>query len=633
MDASNGSTPPGSFDIQVEELDETDDLAQHPENVKITLWPHQLTLLKRCQEFENDKVPLSKFKSLTRPPMSVDPTDFLRTQIGIIGDKVGSGKSYVILSLIANNDIATSSASTIKSYGRNKVVFSMVPERTVNIRTNLLVIPHNLVTQWESYIKEFSSDLKYLIISRARHIDDLYERTDRNLSDINLIVVTATTYLRFAHFLTSRDLRMQRVIYDEVDNVNLPSCVPIKANFYWFVTASYGNLLYPKGYNKYDYALRRNIWYCAGLRNSGFIKDLFTDITDNLEKRYCRVLVIKNKEAYIERSISLPPIQNHYIHSKTPVAVALLDGFVDREIIQSLNAGDATSAMQRIAPTQRNTEENLVTIQIDRYVRELRNYDARIDMATNLIEFNTPEQRDAEISRLHNRRRDLQAKIDGINERIKSTNTCCICFDDIKQKSIAPCCSNAYCFLCVNLWLIQHPNCPLCKEPLTPGAIYVVDETMSTETGADASSSIITPTVQEPSSAFDKLKNLEMILRHKIAADGKVLIYSSYEMSFTNIVPILLQHNIPFAHLKGHEPHIRYTLERYKTGELRVLLVNTRNYGSGLNLECTTDIIMFHKFEGEIEKQVIGRANRPGRTSPLSLWYLLYENEMLQISQ
>ena len=47
-----------------------------------------------------------------------------------------------------------------------------------------------------------------------------------------------------------------------------------------------------------------------------------------------------------------------------------------------------------------------------------------------------------------------------------------------------------------------------------------------------------------------------------------------------------------------------------------------------MNLEMTTDIIIFHKMNDELEKQVIGRGQRLGRTSQLNVHYLCYENEM-----
>ena len=105
------------------------------------------------------------------------------------------------------------------------------------------------------------------------------------------------------------------------------------------------------------------------------------------------------------------------------------------------------------------------------------------------------------------------------------------------------------------------------------------------------------------------------------------MIFSAYENSFTNITPILDKLEIQYDYLKGNGYQINAIIDRYKNGSVKVLLVNTRQYGSGLNLENTTDVILFHKFDTEIEKQVIGRAQRFGRKEPLHVHYLLYENE------
>ena len=57
------------------------------------------------------------------------------------------------------------------------------------------------------------------------------------------------------------------------------------------------------------------------------------------------------------------------------------------------------------------------------------------------------------------------------------------------------------------------------------------------------------------------------------------------------------------------------------------MLLNAKYYGAGLNLQITNDIIIYHRFDKETEEQIIGRANRYGRTEPLSVYYLLHDNE------
>ena len=133
-----------------------------------------------------------------------------------------------------------------------------------------------------------------------------------------------------------------------------------------------------------------------------------------------------------------------------------------------------------------------------------------------------------------------------------------------------------------------------------------------------------------PNKEFDKLKNLEILLKN-IDKNSKILIFTEYDISFESIVNILDTNNIKYSFLKGNKYSIENKLNNYKNNDLNVLLININFYGCGLNLENTTDIIMFHKFDAEIEKQVIGRAQRCGRTSALNIHYLLNENEIANI--
>ena len=59
-------------------LIEASEKAEQPRNCEVTLWDHQLKMLHRCQEIEKTE------------------------KYGIISDQPGSGKTYVVLSLINN---------------------------------------------------------------------------------------------------------------------------------------------------------------------------------------------------------------------------------------------------------------------------------------------------------------------------------------------------------------------------------------------------------------------------------------------------------------------------------------------------------------------------------------------------
>jgi SNF2 family DNA or RNA helicase len=125
---------------------------------------------------------------------------------------------------------------------------------------------------------------------------------------------------------------------------------------------------------------------------------------------------------------------------------------------------------------------------------------------------------------------------------------------------------------------------------------------------------------------FDKLKNLEILLKSK--KEAKILIFSNFDNTFHKITPILDKLSVRYEYIKGNGDQIKAVVHRYKSNVLDVLLVNTRNYGTGMNLENTTDIIMLHKLDTQLETQVIGRAHRFGRIGALNVYYLLHENEI-----
>lgn len=613
-----------SYDIRIEELDENSATAPQPAGAKLPLKRHQLTLLSRCMAFERDKIRLNDVQML-RNLQQWQPDDYLRTRIGILGDRAGSGKSFVLLALMLENR-SIGEDSVVKSYGCNRVI--LCTRDAVRARkTNLLVIPHNMCAQWDAYVKTFTDTTKFrhLMVHNSKCLATLHEL---NVDEYDLLVVTCTCYNRVADIMTSRSVKFHRVVFDEIDNVSLPSCLSVDAAFTWFVTASFGNLLYPRGYSGWDSSIQKYVWRATGLKNSGYVKNLFIDLYNNVSTDYVKVLVVKNKDEFVMNSIQLPPMSSHMVLCRTPTSISLLHGVVDNAIIDSLNAGDLQSALQHVSSANKNTEENIVTVILDKLQRQHQSIENRLTFAQNAPPdtYESEAEQAADVARLQKRLDEVAQKMSSIRERIVSSDSCCICFDDIEHKTITPCCSNSYCFRCINMWLARRNMCPLCKKTLISSQLYVVDDAPPAQPVAAPEA----PSEEEVNEKFDKIKNLEIILR-KRTPGSKFLIFASYDNSFAHIVGVLIKLDIPHSYLKGNHDVVKNIVKRYKDGDLPVLLVNTKNYGSGMNLENTTDIIMFHKFDTEIEKQVIGRANRMGRTAPLNVWYLLHENEMQRV--
>ena len=593
--------------IEITELDETFPIADQVPDTFPQLKHHQLTLLQRCLDFEHERIPIISSQE--------NQENYFRTQIGIIGDRTSSGKSMVILALVMNNKPIIPEA-LIKTFGFNKVVISQV-ERFNYVNTNMLVIPHNLRAQWSEYIENYCKPekLKSLIIFKSKHFEDLQ---NNELQTYDLIVVTCTFYNRLCHIINNAKFKLRRVFYDEIDSILINSSEKVDTCFQWFVTASYKNLLHPRGEHTWDPSISRYITKASGMRTTGFLKNLFVDLS-NADKQYTKLLILKNKDSFVDQSFYLPEIITNIIVCATPLTINILNGIVDRNVINCLNAGDLEGAIAHINPSHRNTECNIIDILINKCENTLKNLETRIIFTRQLF-YNNENDRTSEINKCMQKISDVNSTIANLKSRIESTDTCCICYDNIDKKTILSCCSNAYCFKCINIWLSTSVFCPLCKTIVAKKDIYVVSD------DADMPDIVIDA---RPNAKKDKMQNLEAVLKNIMTdTKRKVLLFSSYERTFSQITQVLDSVGIRYAILKGNNNHIGNTVNNYKNGETQVLMINTHSYGSGMNLENTTDIIMLHKLDPEFEKQVIGRAQRSGRTQSLNVWYLLHDNEV-----
>jgi hypothetical protein len=596
------------------ELDESSPAADDLTGCDIVLRPHQRTLLHRCLMIEQGPVQLADiplFASLfmdSARMLERHPHNHLRTRVGIIGDKAGSGKSFVMLAIVqaGREGPARGLDPVVSSVAGNRVALS-VRQQVAELGLSLLVVPHNLCVQWRGYVERFGGGLKHAFVSRSRDLPAL--REPGALEAIDLLVVTSTFHNSVAGIIGKRCIR--RVLYDEADSLTIPCCVAVDAGFHWFATASYRNML--------SVCMPSN----TGVRSSGFIKNTFAGLREtSMSRAFAYALVVKNGDAFVDNSLRLPEPSVRFVRCKTPLSLRVLNGLAERAVIDSLNAGDVPSALMHICPANRDTEDNIVSVLMEKLERQAHNLGLHAASVQEMAFDGGEEARAAEAARVGNKLAELRGRMECIRERVKGADMCCICYEEIANKTVVPCCSNAFCFSCINKWIFRVTRCPLCKAELKISNLLVV-------TSKEEELPLPPPPPPGPGPHLDKLQNLEQILVERCATPGasKVLVFSSFDNAFADIVSMLTRVGLRHRFLKGNLYTVAGIERDYRQGGLDVLLVNTSNYGSGLNFENTTDVVMLHKFDTEVEHQVIGRAQRCGRETPLNVWYLLHETE------
>lgn len=615
------------YDVDVQELTVGSCVTHGLDNVLgVSLMPHQQRALARCREMEDSRV----------RQHDDAPGTYMKTSIGIYGDAVGTGKSHVMLALVAgDSQVSTITELTdsdsdscvrtrLRTFADGKIRVSEV-DNLRPIKTSVIAIPHALTSQWEGYVKTMqeAGAVKVLVVSRKKALDRL---TPTNIREFDLIVVTNSFYEDLCRILVLHRLRVRRLVVDEADTIVITSSMTIAARFTWFVTASYGNLMFPMGNARYEPLLRQSICVAKGLVHQGFIRMLFLKLHATLFRSHFRRLVVKNSAHSIQTSMqeSCMSVRHEMVPSLTPHSIRVLTGIVDRVVIECLNAGDVASAVKQIAPENRHTEQNVVMLMAESYTDRLRLIERKVKSLTESAESQSPEFV-REVCRLTKIAGDLTHKVDCMRIRLLEDDVCCICLDKAELNAVVPCCTTKMCFECITRWVVAKSSCVLCRKPLNFSDLHVIEP-------GEKSNNVSVEVVKKVQ--FDnvcgahntKMQNLEVILRHHVR--GNTMIFSNYEKSFEAICACLTSMGKTYDYLRGGHRQISNTVESYKDGRTDVLLINPTHYGGGLNLENTTDILMFHALNTEVEKQVIGRAHRMGRTSDLRVWHLLHENEL-----
>lgn len=134
---------------------------------KYVLKNHQLTTLYYMLELEKM---LFNVKRIVKDPVAADTSlEVLSshyTNIGVLSDKVGAGKSYCVMALL--NEAKSFQVKQLPfrsaTWGCNEIKTN----EFTRLNTNILLVPHGLVGQWKKYLE--GSGLKFYTIQKAKDI-------------------------------------------------------------------------------------------------------------------------------------------------------------------------------------------------------------------------------------------------------------------------------------------------------------------------------------------------------------------------------------------------------------------------------------------------------------------------------
>ena len=592
---------------------------------------HQKTTLYACNFLESQKIKNNGLEATSK--------------IGILCDNVGSGKSLSILSLIAHNPILEEDKYMCIKTTKNSMVSVFKSTSLDNLdylKINLIVVPHSITSQWMNYIKN-DTKIKFTAINSKKTFNSLLNEvdiTDTNFSNAKenlknkleqyeILLISSTKYKETAQYLNNFGFTISRLIFDEADSINIPACRQINSIMLWFVTSNKKTILNPRGSIFYQNPEtgQLNTWYSythnftkrvqeQGIRCRGFIKDACESLYE-IPPEIREMLFISNDTNFIKQSFLLEKPMLHTIICKDPPMLSVLNNIVSNTTMDHINAGDIEGAISTINCTKIDGK-NLINLVTEDLKNELHNKHIEYESKSKMI-YSSEKIKKESLDKIRYKIKDLEDKISQINKKISDDDTCPICYDNIENVSLCKNCNNKFCLECITSWMVSQANCkcPYCRAVITNESLILVTDNIAKKTDKDKLKS--------------KKENVKIILE-KIGNNSKILIFSKYDGSFREISEICDNNSIKYDKIMGSSVKINNTIKKFNLpnsdpNSIDVLLLNSRYCGSGLNLQNATDIIIYHNMEQDLMNQIIGRAQRPGRTSKLNIWSLCYSNE------
>jgi rubrerythrin len=604
------------------ELTEIDIRSSQPDKIITKLKPHQLSSLYKAMMMENTgeiTYNIKNFHNYSQlffdNPNIINPENenteiTIKTNIGILGDKVGYGKTLLSLSLIASNKLENIHINPV--YMKNFASYQHYNYLNISVSNNLIQKARNIINstlvivprgpvfvQWEKTVIG-QTNLRMISITNMNFIKYNLPKFDGSnhqeimdfFEGFDLVLIKNTTIKILMDYYSGCYVikNWKRIMVDEAHDII--NKIPPFMNYYylWLITGTYNDIFTKTGYSHY-----------------------ISGIKDLMNINSISGIIVKNSNEFIKNSFDIPePIEKYYL-CKLPTNYHIAKRFLSSSVLEKINANDFAGAIRELGG-KNETEDNIIELVSKDLKRGLFN----LEMERTFIQSQdiNEEEKELKINNINVKIEVQGNKIKELTERIKSfkENSCAICMDVLENPVLLEC-THLFCGKCIFNWYnnFNNRNCPNCRKSIGDfKKLTAIIDNKRDEIKEDI---------------YSKEETLLKIIEKN--PDGKFLVFTKIDNGFEIFKKKLNDANITFELLKGTTSQMMNILERFKNGITKIILLNTQYAGSGIEINYATDVIIFHSM-GLDKQQAIGRAQRVGRTSRLNIHNLCYEDEMMK---
>lgn len=421
----------------------------------------------------------------------------------------------------------------------------------------LIIVPVSVAPQWQTELDLWGID--YHSIIQPKQIKPLTEITQ------NVIILTdyRTKDLKKEFF----DEEYQFYVFiDEYDTCN--------------IAKTFIDLIFPYVKSK----------VCISANYDG--KDYHPVPHDKVE--LCRVII---SDKAVKENIQLPDVQETILRfSLCPFLVKNFDDF-NSSIVDNIKNGNLKYMFRLYGLSDDSPIDKFFA----KFIKE-----RRADIADHIVKMNMPPGQDDAFTKKATAQCERLEK--SLEDHWKQCFECKTGIKTLKEATNCLSCYNYFCDTCSKKF--SNDNCTLC-----------VNIDRGVDIPGDGSSFFFKTRLQCFNKILQNIRARKSLPGSAIAEPSKkVLIYCSYP----DLVSVLSRHlednNYWASALEGSSSARMEKISKFKIADTDIYLVcNSIQNSAGIHLPETTDIIIFHELEDKYDTQVIGRAQRIGRTTPLHL--------------
>ena len=598
-------------------IDKNSNKINQVSQINILLKEHQLSSIYRALEIE-------KFKLF---------------DYGIMNDKPGSGKTYTILGFIFHS----------------------------GLKNNLIVVPQNLITQWTQSIINFSDGLlTFKKILNYSDIIEFYDEENQLFDKYHIYLTSSLYYHSLCTTFNSYYLKMNRIFFDEIDSISNILVHKMNADFIWFVSASFD--FQKTGAYHIDSLLMNNVIVKC---DDDFINESF-----NMEEYIEYKIICKNfyldhifKNIIDDDEITLlnaldysklkKKFHNKIANNENEAISYLISDKKEIIEIEKIRIEDIQKSLEK---TIHDHKKNDLSKQLETSQNNLKKTQEKLDLILKRLQdnnccplcyneiknkkkvispccqnnicyecadnwFNNMNKTNCVYCNTENIKFDyyILVKNENDNDDDNAYGKCTICdfkFECEDDNLYSNCCENSGCKKCIQEWYFKL----LKKECLFCHNHEILHDDFKNKKNHEKMMDNIKNGIRYINKS--KLEFIEHFLMTKVHVHSKIIFCSQFPKIFNDLKKMLEKYNIGFIELDdGNIDDINKNIFEYHYGNISVLLMNSNHFGCGLNLQISSDVLFLHKTGHELQTQIIGRAQRPGRKNKLNVWFVMHENE------